>query len=355
MAEKSDSQEHNSQPLENSDNSAILVVGPSWVGDMVMAQTLFKLLKERQPKTPIDVLAPAWSSQLLERMPEVRKSIANPLGHGQLGIFARFKLGRSLVGRYKQAIVLPNSLKSALIPFHAKIPLRTGFIGEMRWGFLNDARPLDKKRLPKTTDRFIALGLGRDEAMPENPPTPSFTSLPKQAKKLLQRLEVPDNGQPYLVLCPGAEYGEAKQWPRHHYSTVAKIQAREGWNILIVGSAKEKELCQNIAKHAGNNGYDLSGRTTLAEMVDILSIADGVICNDSGPMHVAAALGVPVIAIYGSSDPNHTPPVGPKAHAISLNLQCAPCFKRECPEKHLRCLEEISPTVVLQKLASIRQ
>ncbi|MBF0445521.1 MAG: lipopolysaccharide heptosyltransferase II [Magnetococcales bacterium] len=351
MGKKSDEPKVAGDP----DNLAILIVGPSWVGDMVMAQTLFKLLKEREPETPIDVLAPAWSSQILERMPEVRSAIANTLDHGQLGLKTRFEQGRSLVGKYKQAIVLPNSFKSALIPFHAKIPLRTGFIGEMRWGFLNDARPLDKSKLPKTTDRFIALGLGRDEAMPAILPTPSFTSSAKNAKKLLQRLEVPSNKKPYLVLCPGAEYGPAKQWPQHHFSAVAEIQGAQDWNILVIGSAKEQELCKNIAAYAGANGYDLSGRTTLAEMVDILSIADGVICNDSGPMHVAAALGVPVVAIYGSSDPQHTPPVGPKAHVISLNLPCAPCFKRECPYKNLRCLEEISPVVVLQQLANTRK
>ncbi|MBF0194896.1 MAG: lipopolysaccharide heptosyltransferase II [Magnetococcales bacterium] len=345
------------EPIQSGDPNtlAILVVGPSWVGDMVMAQTLFKLLKEREPNTPIDVLAPAWSSQLLDRMPEVRCAIPNPLGHGQLGLASRFKLGRSLVGRYKQAIVLPNSLKSALIPFHAKTPLRTGFIGEMRWGLLNDARPLDKKKLPKTTDRFIALGLTRNEAMPATLPTPSFTSSPKNAKELLQHLSVPNNNQPNLVLCPGAEYGPAKQWPQHHFSTVAKQQGANGWNILVIGSDKEHELCENIATHAGDNGYNLSSRTTLAQMVDILSIADGVICNDSGPMHVAAALGVPVVAIYGSSDPKHTPPVGPKAHAISLNLPCAPCFRRECHKENLRCLEDISPEIVLQKLVEARK
>ncbi|MBF0358827.1 MAG: lipopolysaccharide heptosyltransferase II [Magnetococcales bacterium] len=332
------------------DIPATLVVGPSWVGDMVMAQPLFKLLKERQPETPIDVLAPEWSSPLLSRMPEVRKAVPTNIKHGQLGLVTRFRHGRSLLGQYSRAIVLPNSLKSALIPFHAKIPIRTGFIGEMRWGLLTDARPLNKTVLQKTADRFMALALERDEAMPKVLPTPSLTSSPKRAKKLLKQLGVTNTKQPTLAISPGAEYGPAKQWPEEHFASVARIQGAKGWNVLLLGSAKEEKLCAGIAEKAEGNGYNFAGKTTLAEAVDILSIANCVVCNDSGPMHVAAALGRPVVAIFGSSDPEHTPPVGPKAHVISLRLPCAPCFKRECPEIHLRCLKEISPDIVLKQL-----
>jgi heptosyltransferase II len=338
---------------ESGETPATLVVGPSWVGDMVMAQSLFKILKEREPNKPIDVLAPTWSSPLLSRMVEIRQSIPMPLGHGKLGLLTRFRQGRLLCGKYDQAIILPNSLKSALIPFHAKIPKRIGFIGEMRWGLLTEARPLDKTALPQTVERFVALGLEKNATLPQPIPFPSLISMPKRARKLLKKLGIPKDNRPILAISPGAEYGPAKQWPEHHFSSVARIQGTKGWNILLLGSQKEAELCETIASQAGKNGYNLAGKTTLEEAVDILSISKGVICNDSGLMHVSAALGIPVVAIFGSSDPEHTPPVGPRVEVISLKLPCAPCFKRECPEQHMRCLEEISPDVVLRQLANV--
>lgn len=332
---------------------ATLVVGPSWVGDMVMAQPLFKILKTRDPNSEIDVLAPEWSSPLLARMPEVRQAITMNLGHGQLGLMTRFRQGRELQGHYKKAIVLPNSLKSALIPFHAKIGERIGFVGEMRWGLLTDARTLDKTTLKKTSERFVALGLDAGATLPVPLPTPALKSFPEQAKKLLARLGIPNDQRPILALSPGAEYGPAKQWPEQHFAEVARIQSKTGCKVLLVGSKKEAGLCHSIANRAGTNGFNLAGKTTLEEAVDLLSIADGVICNDSGLMHVAAALGTPVVAIFGSSDPQHTPPTGPKARVISLNLPCAPCFKRVCPDQHLRCLLDISPEMVLGELAVV--
>ncbi|MBF0447954.1 MAG: lipopolysaccharide heptosyltransferase II [Magnetococcales bacterium] len=334
---------------------ATLVVGPSWVGDMVMAQPLFKVLKAQEPNTPIDVLAPAWSSPLLSRMPEVRQSIDSTLEHGQLGLKTRYRQGKALLGRYKQAIILPNSFKSALIPFHANIPRRVGFIGEMRWGLLTEARPLDKIRLPRTADRFVALGLKAEHGLPVPLPSPTLTAFPERAMKLLEKLGIPKQYGPILALSPGAEYGPAKQWPERHFATVAQIKAQEGWTVLVLGSGKETGLCHLIAQKAGNQGYNLAGKTTLEEAVDLLSIAQGVICNDSGLMHVAAALGRPVVSIFGSSDPEHTPPVGPKARIVSLNLDCAPCFKRHCPDQHLRCLEDISPEMVLDQLDGVVQ
>lgn len=330
---------------------ATLVVGPSWVGDMVMAQPLFKLLRLREPETSIDVLAPSWSRPLLSRMPEVRSSLPLDLKHGQLGLLTRFREGRKLVGRYRRAIVLPNSLKAALIPFHARIARRVGFVGEMRWGVLNDVRRLNKSALPRTVDRFLALGLERGDALPSPRPTPSLTAAPEQALARLTQWGIVHDGRPLLILCPGAEYGPAKRWPARHFAAVGRSLAKEGWQVLLLGSQKEADLCATVADQLGERCHNLAGRTTLEDAVDLLSLAKGVVCNDSGLMHVAAALGRPVVAVFGSSDPDHTPPVGPNAQVVSLKLPCAPCFKRHCPEQHRRCLEEISPDVVLKHLA----
>ncbi|MEQ6343070.1 MAG: lipopolysaccharide heptosyltransferase II [Gammaproteobacteria bacterium] len=351
--------------------SPILVVGPSWVGDMVMAQSLFKTLKQRSPEAPIDVLAPAWSEALTTRMPEVRRSIVMPLGHGQLQLRERYRLGRDLrtVG-YEQAIVLPNSWKSALIPFFARIPRRTGYLGEARWGLLNDARRLDKAALPMTVQRFVALGIEPDQPLvapgilppatlvhpwtsPEPLPLPSLVVTPSSVTQAVQRLQLEIDTRPILALCPGAEFGAAKRWPQEYYAEVAQSLIARGWQVWLFGSEKDTSITGAIKHGTGADCIDLAGRTTLAEAVDLLSLATLVVSNDSGLMHVAAALGRKLIAIYGSSDPGFTPPLSSTAHILRLGLECSPCFQRECPLGHLKCLREIGPAQVLQTITAM--
>lgn len=333
-----------------------LVVGPSWVGDMVMAQSLFLFLKQRHPDRHIDVLAPDWSQPLLTRMPEVRHALSLPVGHGTLGLGIRYRTGRRLRGRYGQAIVLPNSFKSALPPFHANIAIRTGFLGELRWGLLSDIRPLDKRRLPRTVDRFLALGREPGEAWPphqaapEPLPPPRLTVAPAKAAATWEKLGLPPVSSPLLALCPGAEYGPAKCWPPGHFADLAATMASRGWHVVICGSPKEAALGAEIADQAGPQCVNLAGRTTLDEVVEVLSLASSVVSNDSGLMHVATALDRPVVALFGSSDPDHTPPLGPRTRVLTLRLPCAPCFRRHCPEKHLRCLTDISVERVLEQI-----
>ncbi|MBF0109591.1 MAG: lipopolysaccharide heptosyltransferase II [Magnetococcales bacterium] len=333
---------------------AILVVGPSWVGDMVMAHPLFKILKDRFPNAAIDCLAPSWSQPLIERMPEIRQGIDLPLRHGQLGLGIRHSLGRALRGCYQRAIVLPNSFKSALIPFFARIPRRTGFIGEARWGLLNDARRLKRRALPRTTERFAALGLERGEALPDPLPLPHLEHLPHRVCATFRGLGLPLDGRPNIAFCPGAEYGPAKRWPVHHFKTLASHCSHEGWRVLVLGSGKEQSLGAEIAAAAGTNGCNLAGATSLGEAVDLLSFVQAVVTNDSGLMHIAAALNRPLVAIFGSSDPHHTPPLSPQAHILTGNHPCAPCFKRHCPlEEPAPCLEEITPQMVIDSLKTI--
>ena len=332
-----------------------LVTGPAWVGDMVMAQPLFKRLKEHHPDRSIDVLAPAWSQPLLRRMPEVRTSFSLPIAHGQLGLGLRRRLGHRLRGCYEQAIVLPNSFKSALTTFHANIAVRTGFLGEWRWGILNDIRPLDKRRLPRTVDRFLALGEAREYSQqPASPrpehPVPHLTTFRQQALATLKEQGIPAERGPLLVLCPGAEYGPAKRWPWTHFAALATAMIQRGWCVVLCGSPQETELGQQISALAGPLCFNLVGHTTLDEVVDILSLAACVVSNDSGLMHVAAALDRWVIALFGSSDPNHTPPLGNHAQVLTLGLSCAPCFRRRCHKKHLKCLTGITVEQVLEQI-----
>ena len=336
------------------DSPRILVTGPSWVGDMVMAQSLFMTLKRRLPECSIDVLAPEWSRPLLERMPEVNASISSPFRHGQLGLSARYRLGRSLRDRhYDQAIVLPNSFKSALVSLWARIPRRTGYVGEFRHGLLNDARRLDKARLPMTVQRFIALGLERDDPLPDNIPKPHLVTNAADVTGSLDAVAVPAPGSPVLGLCPGAEFGPAKRWPTRHYAKVATHYLDQGWHVWLFGSDKDSETCQDIDRQCGKRCADLSGRTSLGQAIDLMSLCSAVVSNDSGLMHIAAALGLPLAAVYGSSDPGFTPPLSNNSRIVDLDLDCSPCFRRECPLGHMDCLNRLDPGLVMDSLAEL--
>ena len=342
----------------------ILIVGPSWVGDMVMAQSLFMCLKNAarfaSENVDIDVLAPAWSLPILARMPEVRRGIIMPTGHGQLGLGTRWRLGRELAHeQYDQAIVLPGSLKSALVPFFAGIPQRTGFRGEMRYGLLNDIRPLIRPLLPMTVERFVALGLPRGtEPVILTFPKPRLQADPANQATLQERFRL-DPARPAIAFMPGAEYGPAKQWPPAHYAELARQLIARGFQIWLLGSKKDSEVARlikdnNAGADVDGDGYtnilDLTGLTGLGDAVDLLALARAAVTNDSGLMHIAAALDLPLVAIFGSSSPEHTPPLARRVAIEHLNLPCAPCFKRRCPLGHTACLTGIPPASVLAAL-----
>ncbi len=327
----------------------ILVVGPSWVGDMVMAQSLCMTLKA-SPDCAIDVLAPPWSLPLLERMPEVRRGLALAVGHGEFGLGARWRVGRELARTgYDQAILLPNSLKSALAPWFAGIPLRTGFRGEMRYGLLNDLRRLDKARLPMTVQRFVSLGLTPDSPLPAPLPHPRLRANTANQAPLLDRLGLTME-RPAVAFMPGAEYGPAKQWPLPHFAALARGLGERGRQVWILGSAKDREAGESIAGLAGPYVHNLCGRTALGDAIDLLDLCQAAVTNDSGLMHVAAALDKPLAALFGSSTPDHTPPLSDRAAIRYLRLECSPCFERTCPLGHTRCLRDITPDSVLAAL-----
>ncbi|MBF0264840.1 MAG: lipopolysaccharide heptosyltransferase II [Gammaproteobacteria bacterium] len=335
----------------------ILIIAPSWVGDMIMAQSLFILLKKNKPNCLIHVMALAWSSPLLSRMPEVDKIIDMPLGHGKLDIKTRYQLGKSLRHeKYDQTILLPNTLKSALIPYWADIPKRTGFTGEIRYGLLNDRRTLDKQILSMTVQRFCALAYDKNDKQIsekiklENIPTPLLNIEKENINKTLEQFNLnPDKA--ILGLCPGAEYGPAKQWPAEYYAEVALEYIKNNGQVWIFGSEKDNEIAAIINQQTENQCINLCGQTRLGQAIDLMSLSQWVISNDSGLMHMAAAVGVPIIGIYGSTDPNFTPPLGNQSATITLNLDCSPCFKRTCPLGHNHCLTQLTPDLVKSKIA----
>ena len=338
-------------PPEKADAPRILVVGPSWVGDMIMAQSLFMDLKTQHPNCTISVLAPTWTEPLLQRMPEVTLSIPAPFKHGSVDFAERRRVARVLRGHgFNQAIVLPGSLKSALAPWLAGIPQRTGFRGEMRYGLLNDIRPLDKSALTMTVQRFVALG--KPEAIHRAPDImpPMLSVSAEQVEGAKQAYSIPSDTGPVLGLCPGAEYGSSKRWPIRHYAELGSRAQQMGYQVWLFGSENDRDVCGQIAEGMERSCIDLSGRTSLGKAIDLMSCCDRVVSNDSGLMHVAAALGRPVISLYGSSSPDFTPPLSDCATILNLQLACSPCFKRECPLGHHDCLEKLSPERVLSYL-----
>lgn len=315
-----------------------------------MTQPLYRRLHELHGDCVIDVFAPKWSQAVFARMPEIREILDNPFGHGALALGERWRVGKALGQRgYDQVIVLPGSLKSGIIAAATKIKQRTGYIGESRYLLLNDIRQLDKTALPLMVDRYTALAHERQEAFNgiSSQPRLQIDSGSQEAALAKYGLHT---DKPILAFCPGAEYGSAKRWPARHFAQTAKIYAAQGWQIWLFGSHKDAPIAAEIQQLSGSLCVDLCGKTDLNEAIDLLALADGVMCNDSGLMHVAAALDRKLVAVYGSSSPEHTPPLSDKAHIATLNLECSPCFKRECPLGHTNCLNQLLPEKVIDLL-----
>lgn len=291
-----------------------------------MAQPLLSRLRG-----DIDVLAPEWVAPVLRRMPEVSSVIATPFVHGPLQLRERWRLGRTLKEKnYSQAFVLPNSWKSALIPFFAGIPRRTGYVGEARYGLLNDARRASGAPMAA---HYAALAGDGPLSQPRLRVTGEEIAQAKRKFAIAGR---------YAVLCPGAEYGPAKRWPYF-----VELSKRLDLPAVVLGSAKDLEASKGI------NGTSLVGKTTLDEAIALIAGADFTVSNDSGLMHVAAALGRPQVALFGSSSPEQTPPQSPAARVLWLHIECSPCYQRECPLGHFRCMREMGVAMVLDQLKTI--
>jgi heptosyltransferase II len=333
--------------------SKILVVAPSWVGDTMLIHPMLVRLKQRHPNCYIEVLAPEWTEELLRQMPEVDNTITNPFPHGSLQLTARISLGMQLRNLYfDQAIVLPNSLKSALVPFFAGIPIRTGFKGEMRYGLLNDRRKLDKHALPLMVERFAQLAEPAGEAISRPLPQPRLEVNAEKRQQVLDKFKL-SLDKPVAVFCPGAEYGPAKRWPIPYFAELAQRLQQQGYTVWITGSQKDREIGEKIIALGNADTRNLCGITDLSDAVALLSCASLVVTNDSGLMHVAAALDRPMLALYGSSSPDFTPPLSPKAQVLKIELPCSPCFKRECPLKHFKCMKNLTPQMVAEHIPAL--
>lgn len=332
----------------------ILVVAPSWIGDTLLAQPLFARLREKHPDACIDALAPAWTAPVLSRMPEIAEVIASPFAHGELRLADRYRLGRQLRARgYDAAVVLPNTIKSALVPWFARIPVRIGYVGESRYGLINRRQRLDRKALPLMAERYALLAEAPGEPV-RRPLLPARLAVNETNRDAAVKALGLDLGRPVAVFCPGAEYGPAKRWPVRHFAALARKLAADGYAIWLIGSPKERAIGAEIAQLSDGAATDLCGRMDLGSAIDLMSLARGVVANDSGLMHVAAALARPLVALYGSSSADHTPPLSsPAAPAriAKIDIACSPCFKRECPLGHFRCMNDLAPERVAAEFA----
>lgn len=336
----------------------ILIISPAWIGDAIMADSLYQRLQVKYPHCQIDVLGPRSVKMLYQRMPSVSHAMEMPLGHGQFGLRQRYRLGESLRSQhYDIAYVLPNSWKSALVPWFAKIPQRVGWWGEMRYGLLNDGRRLDKTVYPLMVQRFTALGYDKGEpwnkfqyALPTL--TVDHAAASETLTAIATRLNVVvDGALPILALCPGAAYGPTKRWPARYFAEVAKQKRQDGYQVWLLAGPDDKNVCDEIDKLTDYVCWNLSGKTTLLEVIDLLALVDQVVANDTGLMHAAAALKRPIIAIFGSTSPTCAPPLSDNSHIVSNDdLPCKPCFQRECPLGHMKCLNDITPAEVLNLL-----
>ncbi len=342
----------------------ILIIAPNWIGDAVMTQPLISNIKEQYPESNIDVLASNWVAPIYRACSEVHEVIEAKFEHKQLQWDLRKQLAKKLaVKKYQACFVLPNSFKSALIPWLANIPFRIGYRGELRFGLIN--LPLDnpsKINRPPMVEHYLALSqlLGKDQALAiSNSPTPKLNVSPianQSVRAKLQSAKIdPEN---IYVMCPGAEYGPTKRWPTSHFAELAqRLIARNPNNqIILLGSKSDHALAQEIHSQAKQDDHihNWCGNTSLDEAIALIGLSKAVISNDSGLMHIAAALKTPQVAIFGSSDPAHTPPLSDKAKVIWLNLTCSPCHKRECPLGHLNCLNDILPEQVFATLNTLQ-
>ena len=327
-----------------------LIIAPQWIGDAVMTEPLLRRLRARGERLTVGALP--WVAPVYRAMPQVDEVIEFPFAHGGLQFRARRAIAKRIEGQFDKAYVLPNSLKSALLPLLAGIPQRIGYLGETRVGLLTHRLKNPKDKPPMVA--FYSALSGEGDLQGDRP---ELHINPAQVEETLSELGLQQNA--YVVFAPGAEYGPAKRWPARRF---AELAAKLELPVVLLGSGKEAALCDEITLpvNAAQPGkcLNLAGKTSLPQALALIAASRSTVSNDSGLMHVAAALGVPQVAIFGSSSPLHTPPLSDKASVLWLKadpayqppLDCAPCFARECPLGHMRCLNDIGAERVLDAL-----
>jgi len=326
-----------------------LVIAPQWIGDAVMAEPLLATLAARGER--LSVAALPWVAPVFRAMPEVAETIELPFAHGRFDWRARRRIAAALRDRFEIAYVLPNSAKSALVPWLARIPRRVGYAGEARWLLLTERIANPRGRPPMVAFYGALAGAGFDaQRRPHLQLAGELIDAALDAHGLRRGA--------FWTAAPGAEYGPAKRWPASHYAALARaLHARDGAPVVLLGAPGEAALCEEIAGAADGACRVLAGRTSLLEAMAVIAASRGLASNDSGLMHVAAAFGVPQVAVFGSTSPVHTPPLNERARVLwlkqELQLDCMPCFDRTCRFGHYLCLTSVAPERVEAALLDV--
>ena len=342
---------------------SILIIAPNWIGDAVSTQPLLANLKLLYPDSKIDILASNWVAPVYRACSEVHEVIEAKFEHKKLQWNLRKEIAKEIEAKnYQACFVLPNSFKSALIPWLANIPFRIGYRGELRFGLINLALDNPSKvNRPPMVEHYLALSqlLKDDESIPLDKFVPKLNVSGAAKQQVGQKLQDANiNRDSIYAICPGAEYGPSKRWPTEHFAVLAQQLIKQNSNnqIILLGSKSDYFLAQEITSQSKlvSNIHNWCGNTSLDEAIALIGMSKAVVSNDSGLMHIAAALQIPQVAIFGSSDPAHTPPLSDKAKIMWLNMSCSPCHKRVCPLGHLRCLKDILPEQVLATLNTLK-
>jgi heptosyltransferase-2 len=332
------------------DSRPILLVPYMWIGDFVRCHTVVKLLKARAPERPVDLLTTTLCAPLVDYMPGVRAGIVCDLPRNRLSLSEHRALAQRLrAADYATALIMPRTWKSALAPYLAGIPERIGFLGEGRVILLNDIR-YGEKKLPRMIDRCAALAMPKDASPPKKLPAPELNVQRANAQAWRIRNGIEDDGKPVVAFAPGA-VGPSKRWPVAAYAEVARELATQGFKIWILGSPNESQLAGEIVRAAGPAARDLTS-PDLRNAILALKLAHAAVSNDSGLLHVAAAIGTPSIGIFGPTSPWHWAPLNPLAATIETasDLPCRPCHKPTCRLKHHRCMRDIPAAQVIDAL-----
>jgi len=342
---------------------SILIIAPNWIGDAVSTQPLLANLKVLYPDSKIDILASNWVAPVYRACSEVHEVIEAKFEHKKLQWNLRKEIAKEIETKnYQACFVLPNSFKSALIPWLANIPFRIGYRGELRFGLINLALDNPSKvNRPPMVEHYLVLSqlLKDDESIPLDKLVPKLNVSGAAKEQVGQKLQDANINRDFIyAICPGAEYGPSKRWPTEHFAVLAQQLIKQNSNnqIVLLGGKNDYSLAQEITSQSKlvSNIHNWCGNTSLDEAIALIGMSKAVVSNDSGLMHIAAALQIPQVAIFGSSDPAHTPPLSDRAKIMWLNMSCSPCHKRVCPLGHLRCLKDILPEQVLATLNTLK-
>ena len=342
---------------------SILIIAPHWIGDAVSTQPLLANLKVLYPDSKIDILASNWVAPVYRACSEVHEVIEAKFEHKKLQWKLRKEIAKEIEAKnYQACFVLPNSFKSALIPWLANIPFRIGYRGELRFGLINLALDNPSKvNRPPMVEHYLVLSqlLKDDESIPLDKLVPKLNVSGAAKEQVGQKLQDANINRDFIyAICPGAEYGPSKRWPTEHFAVLAQQLIKQNSNnqIVLLGGKNDYSLAQEITSQSKlvSNIHNWCGNTSLDEAIALIGMSKAVVSNDSGLMHIAAALQTPQVAIFGSSDPTHTPPLSDRAKIMWLNMSCSPCHKRVCPLGHLSCLKDILPEQVLATLNTLK-